>query len=72
MEHVVVEQWITRWCNSRTSDGGTVRHLMVEQWNSGTSASGRAEHLMVEQWNRDGRTVEHHEGGTVEQLMVEQ
>ena len=53
-----------KWQNSRTSDGGTVEQLMVEQWNSGT----------VEQWNRDGGTVEQKclnsgpfDGGTVEQ-----
>ena len=47
-------------CNK---DGGTVEHLMVEQWNilwlnSGTSDGGTVEHLMVEQWNRDCGTVE--------------
>ena len=52
-----------RWENSGTSDGGTVEHVMVEQWNrdggtvehrwwnSGTSDGGTVDHLMVEQWN---------------------
>ena len=43
------------------SDGGTVEHLMVEQWNN---HGGTVEHSMVEQWKKDGETVEH--------LMVEQ
>ena len=72
----MVELW-NRWWNSRTCDGGTVEHVMVEQLN-GYGATG--EHLMVErgkimveQWNRDGGTVEHvmvqqlnNRGGTVE------
>ena len=51
----MVEQW-----NSRTCDGGTVEHLMVEQWTNhgGTSDGGTVEHLMVEQCNGDGGTVE--------------
>ena len=41
VEHLMVEQWNILWLNSRTSDGGTVEHLMggtVEQrlWNCGT------------------------------------
>ena len=48
-----------RCWNYRTSAGGRVEHLMMEQWNGGT-----VEHLMVEQWNRDSETLEH--------LMVEQ
>ena len=35
-----------RWWNSRTSDGGTVDQLMVEQWSA---EGGTIEHLMVEQ-----------------------
>ena len=55
--------------NSRTSDGATVEHLMVEQWNK---HDGTVDYLMVEQWNRDGGTIEHLMVRTVEQLMVEQ
>ena len=35
-----------RWWNSRICDGGTIEHLMVEQWNN---HAGTAEHLMVKQ-----------------------
>ena len=59
-----------RLCNSRTSDGGTVEHLMVQQWNISswnirTSNGANVEHLMMDQWDRD-------DGETVEHLMVEQ
>ena len=59
----MVDQW-NRWWNSGQSDGGTVEHLMVEEWNrdggrveqrrwkSGTSDCGTVEHLKyLEQWN---------------------
>ena len=76
-----------RWWNGGTSDGrtvkqswwnrdgGTVKHLMVEQqniswWNSGTSDRGTVEHLMVEQSNRNGGTVEQR-WESVDNLMVE-
>ena len=65
----MVEHWNIRWWNSRTSDGGTAEHLMVEQWNN---HDGTVDYLMVEQWNRDGGTIEHLMVRTVEQLMVEQ
>ena len=60
VEHLMVEQW-KRY--SGTSDGGTVKRLIVEQsnrdggsveqrwWIRGTSDGGTVEHLMVEQWN---------------------
>ena len=37
--------------NSKISDGWTVEHLMVEQWNrnGGTAGGGKVELLMVEQ-----------------------
>ena len=59
-----------RLCNSRTSDGGIVEHLMVQQWNISswnirTSDGANVEHLMMDQWDRD-------DGETVEHLMVEQ
>ena len=46
----------TMW-NSKSFDGETVEHMMVEErniswWNSGTSDRGTVEHMMVEQWNR--------------------
>ena len=65
-----------RWWNSRTCDGGTVEHVMVEQgnrnggtveqrwWNSGPAEGGTVDQLKVEQLNSHGGTVEH--------LMVEQ
>ena len=52
----MVEQW--------NRDGGTLEHLMVQQWNSTTSDTGTVQQLIVPQWNRGGRTVEH--------MMVEQ
>ena len=48
MEHLTVEQWDIRWSKSTTFDGGTLEHLMVEQWNRD---SGTVEYLIVEQWN---------------------
>ena len=63
----MVEQWnnhdgrVDYFNNSKISDGWTVEHLMVEQWNSGTEM---VEQLVVEKWNRNGETVE--------LLMVEQ
>ena len=50
----MVEQWhnhdgrVDYFNNSKISDGWTVEHLMVEQWNrdGGTAGGGK-----VEQWN---------------------
>ena len=36
----------TSWWNSTLSDGGTVEHLILEQWNY---HGGTKQHLMVEQ-----------------------
>ena len=49
------------WYNSRTSHGGTVEHVMVEQWNrdGGTWYDGTVEHVMMETWGNHGGTVEH-------------
>ena len=90
VERLMVKQYITvegtveqRWWNSGTSDGGTMKDMMLEQWNRD---GGTVEHLMVEQRNRVGETVEHvveHQntswwdsrtpnGGRVEHLMLEQ
>ena len=50
----MVEQWnnhdgrVDYFNNSKISDGWTVEHLMVEQWNSGTEM---VEQLVVEKWN---------------------
>ena len=41
----MVEQWTISWWKSRTPDGGTVEHLMVEQWNRD---GGTVENLIVE------------------------
>ena len=59
----MVEQW--------NNHGGTVEHLMVEQWNIDTemgeqwnmwcwnSDEGTVENLMMEQWNKAGGKVDH-------------
>ena len=36
---------------SGRSDGGTVEHLMMEQWNTRTSDVRIVEHLIMEKWN---------------------
>ena len=55
--------------NSRSSDCGTVEHLMVEQWIISWWNSGRYDVRTVEQrWWNSGTSY----GGTVEPLMVEQ
>ena len=41
-----MEEWIISCWNSKISDGWTVEHLMVEQWNN---QGGTDEYLMVEQ-----------------------
>ena len=70
--------------NSRSSDCGTVEHLMVEQWIISCRNSGRYDVRTVEQrwWNSGRYKVRAEEqrwwnsgtsdGGTVEHLMVEQ
>ena len=56
----MVEQWDRdagtvehRMWNSRSSYGGRVEHMMVEQWNMSQWNRGgeTGEHLIVEQWN---------------------
>ena len=55
-----VEQQIIWYWNRRTSDGGTVEHLMLEQRNrSGETLEHRG-------WN-----IKTPDGGTVKHLMVE-
>ena len=66
VEHLMVKLLNIRWWNSRTSNGGTVEHPMVEEWNRD---GGTLDHLIVQQWKRDGGTVER---VMVEHLMVEQ
>ena len=48
------------WYNSRTSHGGTVEHVMVEQWNrdGGTWYDGTVEYVMMETWGNHGGTVD--------------
>ena len=62
--------------NSKISDGWTVEHLMVEQWNrdGGTAGGGKVEQWNFCWWNRKQRWLksETSDGGTVEHLMVEQ
>ena len=48
-----------RWWNSRTSDVGTVDHLMVKQWNSGTFNGGTVEQRWWNSTTSDGGTGEH-------------
>ena len=59
----MVEQWNIWWWNSRTSDGGAVEHLMVEQSNRDGAT---VKHLMMD------RDIGTSDGGTVERLMVEE
>ena len=63
------------WWNNGTSnggtvnrDGGTVEHVMVEQWNNnggtltqrwGNSGTCDVETVTEEQWNKAGGKVEH-------------
>ena len=47
----MVERCNICWWSSRTSDGGTVEHLMVEQWNMWWWNSGTCGGGTVEQWN---------------------
>ena len=55
-----MEQQIIWYWNRRTSDGGTVEHLMLEQRNrSGETLEHRG-------WN-----IKTPDGGTVKHLMVE-
>ena len=68
MDQLTVEQL--------NSHGGTVEHLMVEQynmlrWNSGTSDGGTGEQKW---WKVDQLTDEqlNNYGGTVEHLMLQQ
>ena len=65
-----------RWWKSGTSHGGTVEHLIREQWNMLCWNSGTE---MVEQGNRDGGAVDqltveqlNNHGETAEHLMLEQ
>ena len=70
-----------RWCNSQTSDGGTVQHLMVESaisnggtveqmwWKSRTSNGGTMEQLMVKQW-KEVEEQWNKDAGTVGHLMA--
>ena len=48
VEPLIMEQQNISWWNSVIPDGGTVKHLVVEQWNRD---GGRGKHVMVEQWN---------------------
>ena len=61
----IVEQTMS---NSRSSDGGTVEHLMVEQWNILWWNSGRYDVRTVEKgWWNSGTSDE----GTVKDIKFE-